>query len=220
MWFWRDDERVEFPLGPIAAELAAKGVFVFLGHRRPVSRIKNAHDVVLDDMDRFLPLYEYIESRCQTKPFSNKVKEGFAFRSGKRAHLYKTKATYAERTLDVNLRHTFLLDVLERQLKERYGLTDVVFRENPSGLGQNSIDLVVHQPSGCWFYDIKTYLEPRLCVREALGQLLEYAFWPGCKEACRLIVVGESAPDSDVREYCRRLKKRFSLPIEYQQIVV
>jgi CO dehydrogenase/acetyl-CoA synthase epsilon subunit len=50
--------------------------------------------------------------------------------------------------------------------------------------------------------------------------LLEYAFWPGSQEANPLIVVGETALDEEGTVYLRKLKKRFSLPIEYEQIVV
>jgi hypothetical protein len=216
MWYWRDSERVEIPLGPITPELAAKGVFVFLGTRTRVGKLK--HENVLNDMDRLLPLYEYIESRGRKESFSKKGESGFVFRSGKKAHMLKTKASYAQQELNIVLRHNRLQNALERQLKKQYGANNV-HREVPCGLGNNSIDLAVRRSEGYWFYDIKTFPSPRACIREAIGQLLEYAFWPGCQEACRLIVVGESAPDDDVQEYCRRLKKRFSLPIEYQQIV-
>ena len=60
--------------------------------------------------------------------------------------------------------------------------------------------------------------EWRGCLREAIGQLLEYAFWPGAQEAKRLIVVGETAIDRDAAKYLCRLKERFSLPIEYEQL--
>jgi hypothetical protein len=217
MWSWSHGERVEFPVGPISPELAAKGVFVFLGNLRPVNEL--AHNTVLNDMDRLVPLYEYVESEGRTDPFAIKGENGFVFRSGKKSDMLKTKASYAQQELDIELRHNFLQDLLERQLKRQYG-SDKVCHEVSSGLGNNRIDLAVRSPQGYWFYDIKTFASPRACIREAIGQLLEYAFWPGCQEACRLIVVGEPAPDDDVLEYCHRLKDRFSLPIEYQQIVL
>lgn len=217
MWCWYDGKRVEFPVGPISPDLAAEGAFVFLGNLRPVNGL--AHNTVLNDMDRLLPLYEYVESRGRTDPFANEMEQGFVFRSGKKSDMLKTKASYAQQELDIELRHNFLQDLLERQLKRQYG-TDNVCHEVPSGLGCNRIDLVVRSSQEYWFYDIKTFSSPRACIREAIGQLLEYAFWPGCQEACRLIVVGESAPDDDVLEYCRRLKNHFSLPVEYQQIVL
>ena len=217
MWYWRNGERKEIPVGPISPELAAKGLFVFLGNRRPVRKV--TREAVLDDMDRLLPLYRFVESGGRTEPLPRSVKKGFLFKSGKQAHLTKTKASYAQKELDIELRHNRLQDILERRLVDRYG-ADNVCREVACGIGNNSIDLVVRQADGYWFYDIKTFPSPRACMREAIGQLLEYAFWPGCQNASRLIVVGEAAPDRDVVGYCRQLKKRFSLPVEYEQIVL
>ncbi len=217
MWYWREHERTEIPVGSISPELAAKGVFVFLGNRRPLRKV--THEAVLDDMDRLLPLYRFVESRGRAEPFPHSVNEGFVFKSGKQAHLTKTKASYAEKELDIELRHNLLQDTLERRLVDRYGAKNVC-REVGCGIGNNSVDLVVRRPDGYWFYDIKTFPSPKACMREAIGQLLESAFWPGCQEASRLIVVGEAAPDRDVVEYCRQLKKRFSLPVEYEQIVL
>ena len=217
MWYWRKHERTEIPVGPISPRLAVKGAFIFLGNRRPVRNV--THEAVLSDMDRLLPLYRFVESSGRTEAFPHAVKEGFVFKSGKQAHLTKTKASYAQKELDIELRHNLLQDVLERRLVDRYG-ADNIRREVACGIGNNSIDLVVRQPDGYWFYDIKTFPSPRACMREAIGQLLEYAFWPGCQEASRLIVVGEAPPDRDVVEYCHQLRSRFSLPVEYEQIVL
>jgi len=72
---------------------------------------------------------------------------------------------------------------------------------------------VVKMNNEFWFYEIKTALTPRACLREAIGQLLEYGFWPTTQEPSRFIVVGEGLIDEDGQEYLRRLKKRFSLPV-------
>jgi hypothetical protein len=40
------------------------------------------------------------------------------------------------------------------------------------------IDVVVKMKNEYWFYEIKTALTPRACLREATGQLLEYGFGP------------------------------------------
>jgi hypothetical protein len=49
---------------------------------------------------------------------------------------------------------------------------------------------------------------------------LEYGFWPGAQEPTRFVVVGEKPIEEDAKEYLRRLRKRFSLPIEYETIVI
>jgi hypothetical protein len=95
---------------------------------------------------------------------------------------------------------------------------DNVGTELPSGVG-TKVDIVVRRENLYWFYEIKTAMTPRACLREALGQLLEYAYWPGAQAAERLIVAGEPALDKEGQEYLRRLGKQFSPPIEYEQII-
>jgi hypothetical protein len=63
-------------------------------------------------------------------------------------------------------------------------------------------------------------MSPRACLREALGQVLEYAYWPGAREATRLILCGESPLDEGGIEYLQYLKQRFGLPIDYEQIIL
>lgn len=217
MWHWANGARSTDSMpGPIPPELAVEGVFVFLGNRQPAKRIDC--QVILDDFDRLLSLYEYVESGGTTQPVTLPTKTGFTFAAGCTLKASSAKATQAEKRLDVNLRHNDLQLGLYHRLVSKYGKENVG-TELPSGVG-TSVDVVVRQRGEYWFYEIKTASSPRACLREALGQILEYAFWPGGQEATRLIVVGESAIDEDGEEYLRRLKKRFSLPIEYEQITI
>ena len=120
--------------------------------------------------------------------------------------------------LDLDLRHNRLQEALYQRLASKYG-KDNVRTEQPSGVG-TLIDIVVKMKNEYWFYEIKTALTPRACLREAIGQLLEYGFWPGAQEPTQFIVVGESPIDEDGQEYLRRLRKRLSLAIEYEAIVI
>lgn len=116
------------------------------------------------------------------------------------------------------MRQLGMQESLYRQLASKYGAENVG-TELSSGEG-TSVDVVVRREDAFWFYEIKTVRSPRACLRQALGQLLEYAFWPGSREATRLIIVGETALDDEGAEYLRTLRKRFSLPLEYEHIVV
>lgn len=57
-------------------------------------------------------------------------------------------------------------------------------------------------------------------IRQALGQLLEYAYREGAWNPERLYVVGEAILDAGSKRFLRRLRDDFGLPIEYRQIVV
>jgi len=215
MWYYNDQRSVDQPPGPISSALVTEGVFVFLGNRQPAKKID--YEKILGDFDRLLSLYRYVETGGATAPVPL-PKTGFDFKPGYSKKATVVKATLAAKELDVDLRHNLLQEALYRRLASQYDKVNVR-TEQPSGVG-TLIDVVVKVKSEYWFYEIKTALTPRACLREAIGQLLEYAFWPGAQEPARFIIVGESPIDEDGQEYLRRLRKRFSLPIEYEAIVI
>lgn len=216
MWHWRDVRSSDSAPAPISQDLVSEGVFVFLGKIQPAGTLDP--DFVLTELDRLLPLYEYVESGGRVEPLPNSAQTKFMFKSGRVLKLAATKASYAQMELDVCLRHNVLQQALRRRLEAKFGATNVCV-EVDTGTGV-SVDLMVRQPEGYWFYEIKTSQSPRACIREALGQLLEYSFWPGSQGATRLIIVGEGAPDDDVREYCKTLNQRFSMAVQYEQIIL
>ena len=215
MWYYDDQRSADQPPGPISSALVKEGVFVFLGNRQPSNKIN--YEKILRDFDRLLSLYRYVEGGGTTAPMPL-PKTIFNFKAGYSKKVTKGKLTLAQKELDLDFRHNLLQDKLYWRLAVRYGENNVR-TEQPSGVG-TSIDIVVNMQYEYWFYEIKTALTPRACLREAIGQVLEYGFWPGAQEPARLIVVGESQIDEDGKEYLHRLRKQFSLPIEYEAIVV
>ncbi|PZP83551.1 MAG: hypothetical protein DI582_10775 [Azospirillum brasilense] len=218
MWHYQEREYVgDYPPAPIPPENVRERVFVFLGKRQPAAAPDI--DTILSDFDRLLPLYKFVESAGALQPIATVEKEPFTFRAGCSTKKTNAAATSpAQRRLDINLRHNVLQEALYQQLAQLYG-KDNVGAENPCGTG-NRIDMVVRHPDTYWFYEIKTAQSPRACIREAIGQLLEYSLWPGSQSAARLVVAGECALDTDGSAYLETLREQFSLPIHYEQIVV
>ena len=116
------------------------------------------------------------------------------------------------------LRHNDMQDALHEKLASKYG-EDKVGTEIAGGNGVR-IDLVLEEKEDSYsFYEIKTAHEPRICIREAIGQLLEYAYWKGCGQKINsLIIVGPNPIDDDARTYLSRINARFSLPIQYDHL--
>jgi len=217
MWHFKGHIRSdEYMPGPIPPERVRAGIFVFLGKRLPIEQLD--YESILDDFDELLPLYRYVESAGEVQPISTPTEAAFSFHPGCSVKARATSATLSQSELDRNLRHTVLQDALHQRLVSQFG-ADNVGTELASGAG-TSVDVVVHRPEGYWFYEIKTAHSPRACIREALGQLLEYSFWPGGQEAARLTVVGESALGEDGEKYLQELRSRFALPVYYEQIIV
>jgi hypothetical protein len=215
MWHWDENGRrsEEYRPIPIEAGLIRKGMFIFMGKMQPFDTID--YDLIVDDFDRFLTLYRFVEGH-ETYPVvsSQLQKQGFQFKPGCTMKPSETTATFAERELNVNLRHNVIQTALYEHLCSVYG-GDKVGTELACANGR--VDVVLHYEGRYWFYEIKTSVAARGCISQALPQLLEYSFWPGAQVADRLIVVGEPALDHDSDQYISTLRHRFGLPIEYLQ---
>ena len=174
MWYWRDGKRYSLVVGPIARELAAKDVFVFLGYRRPVSKLP--HDTVLNDMDRLLPLYEYIESGGRAGVFSNREEKREA-RNGGHGGSGKLLSTFdeAERnsvqkssTIVYRNRHNKMTNAIKK-LFRKYVVTQ--------GTDQDCrYDVLIKDYDGKG-RDLLTEVKPepdKGSIRIAIGQLLDY----------------------------------------------
>jgi hypothetical protein len=219
MWHYRAGVRgSDYPVSTIMTELVVPGPFVFLGKRQRIADVD--YDVILADFDRLLPLYEYVESGGRESRDVVASRVAFSFRAGcSTDRPAATTASLAERELDIGLRHNLLQAALTRRLIAQFGAANVA-DEHASGSG-TKIDVVLRRAADeFWYYEIKTAHSPRACLREALGQIMEYAYWPGAQEASRLIVCSESALDDEGASYLRRLNERFRLPLAYEQIVL
>ncbi|MEB2122844.1 hypothetical protein VDS34_06020 [Xanthomonas campestris pv. campestris] len=117
----------------------------------------------------------------------------------------------------VALRHNLVQAALLADLKEKF--SDCIVRvEHPTGTGGKADAVVRFPDKTIWLYEIKIAGTAITAVRQAMGQLLEYAFRPRGLNATKLIVVGESELDEVTEHYLQRLRLEFNLNIEYQQI--
>jgi hypothetical protein len=199
----------------VPAELVRPHVFIFLGTRQSAQTIAANQVVAL--FDRLLPLYEFTESTAATFPVLT-PRAKFAFKAGCSVKAARASASLSERTLDLDLRHNRLQLALFTKLARAHG-ADNVGTELANG-DVARLDAVVQHDGTYWFYEIKTALSARGCIREALPQLLEYSYWPGTQEAARLTVVGEPPLDDASAHYLDCLRSRFAVPIHYEQLIL
>jgi hypothetical protein len=77
-----------------------------------------------------------------------------------------------------------------------------------------SVDIYQEKNNGTKImYEIKSYLDLRYSIRVALGQLLEYSYYPDRKENFKLIIVSNKFIIDDIKKYVDNLKKTFNLDI-------
>ena len=114
--------------------------------------------------------------------------------------------------------HARMQAKLMQELKAEYPEADIV-RE------QDFIDVGVRTETELLLFEIKSDLDPRSVIRQALGQILEYAFHPSRQGALpklplKLFIVGRRALSTEDRAYLSRLQKDFSLPVEYRVVAI
>lgn len=144
--------------------------------------------------------------------------KGFTFKPGRSSNLSKgTKSfTRGPRKVEIRQLHNEISEKLFDYLVDEYG-ENHVSQENSTGTGGTRIDMVVKSSSGYIFYEIKTYPCIKACIREAIGQLLEYAYWPEYDLAEKLVIVSQRLEDnSSAYAYMRHIRKLTKLPIYYQ----
>jgi hypothetical protein len=118
--------------------------------------------------------------------------------------------------IEITYLHKKIRDKLKQYLIDLYG--HCVDSETPTGAG-TQIDLVRDENARYIFYEIKTYNSLRLCIREALGQLLEYTHWPSADNADELIIVSHNRITADAAQYLDHLRKIYKIRLYYQQFV-
>src|SRR5439155_7760093 len=144
MWHWcQGDRSSEHLPTQIEADLIRPQAFVFLGRVRAADTID--YDLVMDDFDRLLPLYRFVEGDAAFPEINERRRQGFQFSPGCTVRPARTTASYPERELELAFRHRELQIALYDRLVSTYGADQVATElGNMGGL----IDMTVRQGDG------------------------------------------------------------------------
>lgn len=144
----------------------------------------------------------------------------FVFKSGH--NVRKTGVVGVKRPVGevkAELIHNAMQNKLYAILVEKYGV-ESVGTEVPSG-ADTSIDIVVKTQKKCVFYEIKTANSVKACIRQAIPQLLEYAYWHGAADRVdELVIVGPIPETIHARRYLALLQDKFGIPISYKHLTM
>lgn len=116
------------------------------------------------------------------------------------------------------LRHNKLQTELFRLLDHEFG--GLVGTEQSSGSGGYADALVRFSDKRCYLYEIKVASTAAGAVREALGQLLEYAYRPKSLEPEKMFIVAEPELDSVTEQFIQRLNAEFGLKLQYMRVTL
>lgn len=211
MWFYRGQRSKRENVYEIDDKLAQQGTFIFFGKLMDLNNLDYAE--ILSTFDDMLNIYREVEteSNTQIKTKSKKVKFEFDNRSKK----LPTKSSYnsIERAINVDVRHSYLQEKLYNHLIDIFG-EDAVGLENK--INCNRIDIVVKTAEDSYlFYEVKTGSSAKSCIRQGIGQLLEYAYWNNSGFNATLIIAGEFEIDKTTSDYVRFVKNKLNVPISY-----
>jgi len=104
---------------------------------------------------------------------------------------------------------------LAKKLRLKHGKKNVK-REHWAGYGMYRIDIVVKDGDEKIFYEIKSYTNLLTSIREAIGQLMEYALWPNKKKAKKMVIVTQTAVTPQATAYFKHLRDNYNLELYYQ----
>ncbi len=80
------------------------------------------------------------------------------------------------------------------------------------------VDIKARTLKGEWHYfEIKTD-SPKLSIRKALGQVMEYAYYPAKLRASKLIIIGDTEPSQEIIQYLQFIRKQFTIPVFYRSL--
>lgn len=220
-WYYEKDTKGYFGKPKqIEEQLIKKGTFIFIGKYfdKKMSELNNSDfKEILTTFDKLLDLYIYVEKNSDTVvdllPNSNNK---FIFKPGHRKSIEHTKASHTQGETEIDLYHNKIQTNIFNQLAQKYGRNNVG-TELPSGTGTNIDLVVVKDKDNIVFYEIKTHESIRICIREALSQLLEYAYWSDGKNAQKLIIVSKNEITGAAKNYLNKLRKDFQIPVFYQR---
>jgi hypothetical protein len=209
-WYDSEEWSGDHALRPIEPEIVKLGAFIFVGRRQNPEKV--SIELILRDFDRLLPIYEFAEGG-DTEIQDDVTPPEFEPGLSKKAS--RTTMSATERKLNRELRHNDIQHALGQYLVKQYG-KDAVRDELPTGYG-TKIDLVVEHGDEYTYYEIKVGESALHCIRQALGQLCEYAYCPPTRRVSRLVIIGEKAPDRRAKCYMEYLSREFDLPLYYEQ---
>jgi hypothetical protein len=216
MWHYeRGNRSGDYLPQPIPQNLIAEGNFIFVG----TSQLSTDVDLelILEDLDKLMPLYvETLGASPGIRARYVSPVGGLKFKPGNNSKKrIAAPSRICSNPIERELLHNEMQDSLYRILASRVGKGSVG-TENLNGYGQ--IDAVVLLPGKTIFYEIKTSNSPRICIREAIGQLLEYSYWPNYTAADELVIVGPRPLDSDAATYISTLRAITGLNLAYASL--
>jgi hypothetical protein len=116
---------------------------------------------------------------------------------------------------EVTPEHARMQAILGKKLRQEFPTARIAFEEN-------FVDITVETDDRILLFEVKSDLDPRSVLRQAIGQLLEYGYHPRNTygKPVSLVVVGRVQLGVLDREYIDRLATMLKIPLSYRWIEI
>lgn len=165
------------------------------------------------DHDNFVLWKDKINSILQKSVNKGKI----AFKHGIRIPSKETMRIVHSKNYAINDLHNKLVLKLYDDLVTSYGAENV---GTEISIGNRRIDVVVKNNSIYDLFEIKTYETEEKCIREALGQILEYAYYDNSDPIGKLVIVGPAPLSKEAEMYLKKLRETYNINIHYMNIQI
>jgi hypothetical protein len=144
------------------------------------------------------------------------IETRFVFSPGHKKKKISTDSSDKGHSGSIDLVHNQMQNEIYWQLVRKFGKNNVR-TEQPVGYGPK-VDIVVKDNDGNYiFYEIKAEHPVRLCIRESLGQLLDYAYYPNVNNAKKLVLVSPNPITPEAETYLRTIRNKFHVALYYER---
>jgi len=181
---------------------------------KPFGRITNFKSIIGTYRHQFV--HDTLDTQIVEKHV-NKKRE-FKFTAGKADKSLRDRiSTRQKREVQSEPLHDKIQEVLYEILVEIYGEENVGM-ETDTGLSTR-IDVSVNSVEGIILYEVKSYPSVMNSIRAALGQLIEYAYFPyPISNLKEIIIVSHIPINPECREYLELIRNTSSLEVYYQSV--
>jgi hypothetical protein len=171
------------------------------------NRVYNIHRYVLNEYENE---FEQVISRERRKEFT--PSEPTPKKGKRKKYIVEPKSIQSS---DV---HDQIGHSLYKYLSNKYGKRKIAY-EQQTKYGTR-IDLVLKKNNIYSYYEIKAYPTIKASIREAVGQLIEYCYYPNVKNADELIIVSNITINNndEISIYLKHLRNILGINVYYQYI--
>ncbi|MFX1707161.1 hypothetical protein PV783_24550 [Chitinophaga sp. CC14] len=140
----------------------------------------------------------------------------FEFKEGRGKRGGASKRTSSEKETTVNDLHVRIVDALECLLSKADSPLKGKIGVEKCGFGPHIADIVVqHDGDSYSIIEVKTSRNIRWNIRDALGQLIDYAFWYPGLNVQKLVIVSPERIGRREHQYFSRVKAVLTFELEY-----